>query len=226
MLGRTRQAVDQKASSNPAYLPLRWLALVVLIVSALLIISVRARLFDFPLERDEGEYAYLGQLILGGFPPYELASNMKMPGIYLAYAAIMAVFGQTAAGIHLGLLLVHLMTLGILFLVARHFLDLYGAAIAVIAYGMMILSPSYLGLAGHATHFVVLPALAGTWILLKKNGRLSACFVAGFLFGIAFLMKQTGAIFGCWGGIYLIWTAIAERTGWRRIFARAAIYSA
>jgi len=29
---------------------------------------------------------------------------MKWPGTYVAYAVIMAVFGETAAGIHLGLL--------------------------------------------------------------------------------------------------------------------------
>ena len=30
----------------------------------LFVIIVRIRLLDFPLERDEGEYAYMGQLIL------------------------------------------------------------------------------------------------------------------------------------------------------------------
>jgi hypothetical protein len=218
--------VEKKAPSESSYLPSRWLALAVVGLSGLLIVGVRARLFDFPLERDEGEYAYMGQLILQGVPPYQLAANMKMPGIYLAYAAIMAFFGQSPAGIHLGLLLVHLATMVILFFVARNFLDLYGAVVSTTAYGMMILSPSYLGLAAHATHFVVLPVLAGTLILTRKNPGLPACFAAGFLFGVAFLMKQTGAIFGCWGGIYLIWMALAERMAWRQILARAAIYSA
>ena len=60
----------------------------------LLIAGIRFRLRDFPLERDEGEYAYAGQLILQGIPPYELAYNMKLPGTYAAYAAIMAIFGH------------------------------------------------------------------------------------------------------------------------------------
>ncbi|MEI7808576.1 MAG: hypothetical protein WCJ07_08850, partial [Verrucomicrobiota bacterium] len=38
-----------------------------------LVAAARLRLLNFPLERDEGEYAYAGQLILQGFPPYELA---------------------------------------------------------------------------------------------------------------------------------------------------------
>ncbi len=75
----------------------------------------RLRLLAFPLERDEGEYAYAGQLILQGIPPYELAYNMKFPGTYLAYAAIMALFGQTPAGIHFGLLLLTTATALMLF---------------------------------------------------------------------------------------------------------------
>ena len=59
---------------------------------------IRVRLLEMPLERDEGEYAYAGQLLLQGIPPYELAYNMKLPGTYFAYAAGMAVFGQTIGG--------------------------------------------------------------------------------------------------------------------------------
>ncbi|HEX9047764.1 MAG TPA: hypothetical protein VF988_12125, partial [Verrucomicrobiae bacterium] len=78
-----------------------WFMVAVLAVVAL----GRLRLLDFPLERDEGEYAYAGQLILQGVPPYAEAYNMKFPGTYLAYAGIMALFGQSPAGIHFGVLL-------------------------------------------------------------------------------------------------------------------------
>src|ERR1700675_418270 len=50
-----------------------------------LVIAIRIRLLGIPLERDEGEYAYAGQLMLQGIPPYKLAYNMKLPGIYAAY---------------------------------------------------------------------------------------------------------------------------------------------
>jgi len=41
-----------------------------------------------------GEYAYAGQLILQGVPPYKEAYNMKLPGTYAAYAVTIP---QTAA---------------------------------------------------------------------------------------------------------------------------------
>src|SRR5499427_8045549 len=82
-----------------------WWVLLAVVIG--LIVLIRIRLLAIPLERDEGEYAYAGQLMLQSIPPYQLAYNMKFPGIYAAYALIMAVFGQTPAGIHLGVMCVN-----------------------------------------------------------------------------------------------------------------------
>ena len=75
-----------------------------------LIAMIRLRLLNFSLERDEGEYAYAGQLMLHGIPPYKLAFNMKFPGTYAMYALIMALFGETPAGIHFGLTIIPTLT--------------------------------------------------------------------------------------------------------------------
>ena len=162
-------------------------------------------MLKFPLERDEGEYAYAGQLILQGIPPYKLAYNMKMPGTYVAYAGIMSVFGQTVSGIHLGLIVVNVATLALLFLLARRFCGFFGGAVATAAYALMSLDTSLLGQAAHATHFVVLPALAG-FLLLQRPGearRIWICVAAGLCFGIAVMMKQQGVFLGIFGGLYL-----------------------
>jgi len=129
-------------------------------------------------------------------PALQIACNMKMPGIYLAYAAIMFVFGRRRQAFiwiyrdssgHAGRVV----------LIARKIFDLHGAAIATSAYALMTLSPAYFGLAAHATHFVMLPALLGIWMLFRveRNGRLLDCLGGGCLFGIAFLMKQPGIFF-------------------------------
>ncbi len=39
--------------------------------------------------------------MLQGIAPYKLAYNMKFPGTYAAYAAMMSIFGQTIIGINL-----------------------------------------------------------------------------------------------------------------------------
>ena len=64
-------------SVNPEYLGYFFLGIILLTVAI-----IRIRLLSFPLERDEGEYAYFGQLILQGIPPYKLAYNLKLPGTY------------------------------------------------------------------------------------------------------------------------------------------------
>src|SRR5207249_11821503 len=96
--------------------------LVVMLVIALAAL-VRLRLADVPLERDEGEYAYAGQLILKGVPPYRLMYNMKFPGTYYAYSLIMAILGQTPWGIHIGLLFVNAATVVIVFFLARRVIN-------------------------------------------------------------------------------------------------------
>src|SRR6516164_8999077 len=110
-----------------------WPWLVVLLV-LLFAGFIRVRLLDMPLERDEGEYAYAGQLILQGIPPYELAYNMKMPGTYFAYSLGMAMFGETIQGIHLMLLVVNSLTTVFVFLLGRKLLGLVAGLVACASY--------------------------------------------------------------------------------------------
>jgi 4-amino-4-deoxy-L-arabinose transferase-like glycosyltransferase len=130
-----------------------------------------------------GEYAYMGQLILQGIPPYIGAYNMKLPGTYVMYALIMSVFGQNIQGIHFGLTIVNGVTVLLVFLLARKLVSEAAALTACAAYALLSLSPSVLGFAGHATHFVVLPALGGilTLFYAVRNNKLYVYFWSGVL---------------------------------------------
>lgn len=175
----------------------------------LLCAGIRWRLRDMPLERDEGEYAYVGQLMLQGVPPYQLAYNMKLPGTYAAYAVTMAVFGQTAAGIRIGLLLVNACTTLLIYAVACQLIGRLGGAVAGVSYGVLSIGPGVNGFAAHATHFVVLAAAAGLWLLLRgvRSKRVATLFFSGLCMGLAFVMKQPGALYGVFGGLFLVHTA-------------------
>ena len=74
----------RKTDINGKLVQFAWWALATIVFT--LVVAIRIRLLGIPLERDEGEYAYAGQLILQGIPPYKLAYNMKFPGTYAAYA--------------------------------------------------------------------------------------------------------------------------------------------
>src|SRR5436190_13113607 len=147
--------MKRKTAGRDKALEAAWIFLAAIILG--LVIAIRIRLLAIPLERDEGEYAYAGQLILQGIPPYKLAYNMKFPGTYAAYALIMSIFGQTIDAIHLGLLLVNATTIALIFLIGRRLIDSTAAIAAAACYAVLSVSPSVLGLAAHATNFVMLP---------------------------------------------------------------------
>jgi len=205
-----------------------WRALAVCAVVAL-VVFVRLRLLQIPLERDEGEYAYSGQLMLEGIPPYQLAWNMKLPGTYAAYAVMMALFGQSIGGIHLGFLLANLGALALLFFIARRLTDGWGTIIACATYALLSLSPGVLGLAGHATHLVTLAALGGFLLLLRarEKGGGAGLFWSGICFGLAFLCKQPGLYFGMFGFCLVLRDAARTRpVAWRPLLRKTGLFSA
>ncbi|HEX4997242.1 MAG TPA: glycosyltransferase family 39 protein [Terriglobia bacterium] len=201
----------------------------VIVVAAVIVFLavVRLRVANIPLERDEGEYAYNGQLILDGVPPFSMAYNMKFPGVYYAYSAIMAVFGQTPWGIHTGVMIVNAAAILILFFLTQRLLrNSTAAVVAAVSYGFLSADRFIMGIFGHAAHFVALAALAGLLVLFRAidSRRYSLFIVAGVLLGISVLMKQNGAFFLGLGGGLALWSGF--KTGMRGLTAgigRAAL---
>src|SRR5882724_10086231 len=182
--------VTHKIDISHKALPFGWCLLAVIVFG--LVLVIRIRLLEIPLERDEGEYAYAGQLMLQGIPPYKLAYNMKFPGTYAAYAVIMSIFGQTTGAIHLGLLLVNAAPIVLIFLLGRRLMNPTAGIAAAMSYAILSMSPSVLGLAAHATNFVVLPVLGGTLLLLNESDRrqFGRLLASGLLFGLAVLISS------------------------------------
>ena len=196
---------DQKLTR---FLP--WLVLAIIIAVTA---GLRFHLLDVPLERDEGEYAYAGQLMLQGIPPYLLAYNMKMPGIYTAYALLLAAFGQTCAGIHLGLLVVNAATTLLIFLLAKYLTDSWAGVFAAAAFAVMSLAASVHGIFANAEHFVLLFAIPGLLLLLYAVDRdnLLLLLTASLLLGLSLLMKQHAAAFVVFAALYLLFSQLRRK---------------
>jgi len=189
-------------SGSPAkYVPYILLAMILGMV-----LFVRIRLLQAPMERDEGEYAYMGQLLLKGLSPYASAYTMKLPGVSFMYALSILCFGQTITGIHMGLLVVNGICVFLVFVLARRVLDVNAAVISCATYAVLSLSQSVDGVYAHATHFVVLFSLAGFLLLLRyvSKNSLFVLFVGGICFGLAFIMKQHAVLLIGSAFLYLV----------------------
>ncbi len=198
-----------------------------LCVVLLLTTAVRWHRFEVPLERDEGEYAYAGQLMLQGVPPYVRAYNMKLPGIYLVYALVLGSLGETVWAIHFALLLTNLASIVLVFLIGRRLMDDVGGLGGAAAFAVLSVHQSVSGLFANSEHFVVLPMLAGTlWLLTAlERDRLWHWWGAGVLLGTAFVIKQHGVMFiGFGAGVIALTSGTVRPVAWRTWLRRSTVY--
>jgi hypothetical protein len=187
----------------------------------------RWHLRTVPLERDEGEYVYQGQLILQGAVPFQVAySSQKFPGIYLAAAVSEWMFGPAPVGIHVGLMFVNLLSLTLFFLWARRYCGDGGALMGTGALALLSVSHTALAFAAHATHYVVLPMLAGFLVLdfAAKKGRLGWYFLAGLFFGISVTMRQPAVFFGIWAFVLIFIRGAQAKAPLQLTVVRALVY--
>jgi 4-amino-4-deoxy-L-arabinose transferase-like glycosyltransferase len=222
------ESVRAKSTESPTGNRFTWHVAALLLIVVLFGL-IRWRLAAMPLERDEGEYAYAGQLMLEHIPPYKFAYNMKLPGTYGAYAVLMAIFGETDRGIHVGVLFVNAGTIVLMFVLGSRMFGRTGGVIAAATYGLLSTHQQTLGFAGHATHFVVIAAISGLILLLRAIEQDAALlfFSSGISFGLAFLMKQPGIFFGAFGFAYLLFVYVRRPVvGWASIARPSGIFLA
>ena len=196
----------------------------ILVVVALL----RFRLLGIPLERDEGEYAYMGKLILNGIMPYSEAYNMKLPGTYFMYAFIMLIFGDSYTGIHSGLMVMTLGSIVLLFYALKQLFNPMIALVTVASYAIMSISVNLLGFAAHATHFVVFYIALAFFFYskFKANQKWFWAGLTGLMFGLAFLMKQQAVFFILMGGIIIIADYVfTKNIDWKNLILNTLTYS-
>jgi hypothetical protein len=151
-----------------------------------------------------------------------------MPGIFAAYALVLAAFGQTGIAVHLGLLLVNSATIVLMFLLGRKLLDATTGIAAAASYGALSLTPTIQGIAANAENFLIFLALAGILLLLRAldSRRSTLLLFSGVTLGLAFLMKQHGIFFIAFGGTVLVCSELHHRPfNGRRCLSRSLVFA-
>ncbi|MDH4226628.1 MAG: glycosyltransferase family 39 protein [Deltaproteobacteria bacterium] len=173
----------------------------------------RLRYLNVPFERDEGEYAYGGWLLLQGILPYEQMYTVKLPGIHVIYALIMGVFGETVGGVRLGLLFVSAVSTALVFLLARRLRGEMAGLVAAAVFAVLSMGHMFLGFTANAEHFVLPFVLGGLILILiaaEKEKRLYF-FLGGLLLGVGYIVKQHALFFILFAAACLLWRFYAAR---------------
>jgi 4-amino-4-deoxy-L-arabinose transferase-like glycosyltransferase len=201
-----------------------------IVVAAAVFVVIRAAYLDVPLERDEGEYAYVAQRMLLGEVPYRDVFDQKPPGVFVAYLLAFAVFGSTVEGIHLLAGLWTLVTGVALFATVRRVAGELEAGFALVVFAPMSVDPRLFATAANTEVFMLLPMVASTWCVARGvtrgdpgPGGTGWWLAAGVLGGVACAFKQvavTNLLFAA--AAALLGGAAGGTVRWRRLVALAA----
>lgn len=217
-----KQRATEKTSSFSVpsnFLVYGGLALVLVIT-----LIIRLNFLDIPFERDEGTYAYFGQLVLDGKTAYTDFYEMKPPLIYYSYAFLIAIFGASLSGVHLGVTLLNLATVTFLFFIGKRLLGNLPAIAIAGSYGLLSLALSLSGFTAQSEHILVFYATAGLAAGLKgiEEDKPYWLLGGGILTACSALVKQNGLFFILILGVALIahyWFRREDRSG--RSFIRS-----
>jgi hypothetical protein len=169
---------------------------VVAVAAALLFLALRIPYLDLPLERDEGEYAYVAQHLLEpDFVPYRDAFVHKPPGAFLVYFLALHTSGESVREIRLFALLWMAATLLAVAHLGHRLAGPLAGAFAGLAFAAASSAPSLLGPSTNTEMLLLLPLVASLSVALRagETGRLGAWALAGALGATACWFKPLAA---------------------------------
>ncbi len=195
-----------------------WLAWIGIIA---VFVLMRATIINIPLERDEGEYAYIAQQAMHGAVPYRDAFDQKPPGIFAIYTAGMFIFGRSAEAIHFFMFLCTLGTMGLLYRLVRRLCGTGAGLLAALVLGIITAEKGVLGSAANTEIFMLLPLVGSLLCLVPKEGRPGWWRIvgAGALAAAACWIKQVAAMDAAFLALWLVVAHFSgsERRGFGRL---------
>jgi 4-amino-4-deoxy-L-arabinose transferase-like glycosyltransferase len=176
-----------------------------------------------PLERDEGEYAYIAWRMQEGDVPYRDAFDQKPPGTFAAYWLAFESFGRDARSPRLLMHLWSLATVAVLFFLLQGLAGRLAAAGGVLVFATLSADPRIGAATANTEVFLLLPMVAALACALRaaERGSASLWLAAGALSALAVAFKQvaaTNALYVC----LLALTLPGPGSHWLRAAALAA----
>jgi 4-amino-4-deoxy-L-arabinose transferase-like glycosyltransferase len=162
------------------------------------VIALRAPLFDLPLERDEGEYAYIAWRLTAGETPYLDWFDQKPPGVFLAYRLALALPGDPIVAIRAVAALFGAGSALALFGLARALFGAVAGVVAALLLAFLSADPMLQGPIANTEIFMVPGIVAAAFLTLRTLGSARPPFATavtiGLALGIATAFKQVALV--------------------------------
>jgi Dolichyl-phosphate-mannose-protein mannosyltransferase len=164
----------------------------------LIVAAVRAPLLSIPLERDEGEYAYIAWRLGYNELPYRDWVDQKPPAVFYIYRLALSLPFESVRAIHFAGLLFAAASACALFFLGLQFMDRFWAWLGAALFALLGADPLVQGTAANTEIFMLCPLIFSQiafFIAAAKNQRTVWLMVlAGALTGIAVMFKQVAIV--------------------------------
>jgi hypothetical protein len=207
-LGRLRFRMHEASQRlDPSLLSLAALSLAVLVLRI-------PSFFEPPWHTDEGTFAAVAQNILHGQQLYAEAWESKPPLFLYLYAAVFKVFGPGVFGLRLAATASAIATHVVLYFIGRRLeLSHRQSLLAAGSLGFLLGVPFWEGTLALTEVFTILPTALAILVVLVWQARVGTgsdraylLFLAGVLFVVAFLFRQTSALAAAAAGLWLLFS--------------------
>ncbi len=175
----------------------------------LLTILIRAPILVEPWGGDQAGFGYIAKGILEGRVPYKDMYSLTGYGVFFTFALFLKLFGMTMVSIHIGHLLVSIITVILVFFFADYLYGRKAALIAAICYtifsnGLAFSGFGYENKSAWGTYWYLsqrevfmAPLLLGAIFLIilgERKKKILLYFLSGMLIGLAAFYKQTSLL--------------------------------
>jgi hypothetical protein len=174
-------------------------ATILLAVSLIVIVAaVRAPLLPIPLERDEGEYAYIAWRLGHNELPYRDWVDQKPPAVFFIYRLGLSLPLEPIRAIHFVALLFSAASVCALLFLALPLMDRFWAFVAAALFALLSTDPLVQGTVANTELFMLCPLILSQIAFVsaasRKDCNILFIVLAGALTGIASMFKQVATV--------------------------------
>lgn len=207
-----------------------WPALVWVAFTSLILIALRLHAFELPLETDECNYAYIGARLLAGDRLYVDVWDHQPFGVFLLFAAVIAVFGDTPEVFRWMATGFSIVSLVLVYAIARR---CGGRGAGWMAAALFALASSDPGTGGEGCNreiYMNTLILTAWYLGVRRSGPGGwSLFGAGAALGFASTLKTIVAVHWAFLALWLVanaWRRTAAPKCWRAVLKAVVLFAA